>query len=151
MFVSCLWISILIKVETCIFWIALKDCGHGWYLIKAIWGLCWYNVYIFIYIYIYVYFALPVNLETSSNVANHQSCISTNWYGPFSSPGRQPTTPVKKSWRDIKRHKKTQKHGTYLGVPDRLELLWKVNDVNDEYDDMFKWYVQIIQICASDA
>ena len=94
----------------------------------AIWGLCWYNVCI----YIYVYFALPVNLETSSNVANHQSCISTNWYGPFSSPGRQPTTPVKKSWRDIKRHKKTQKHGTYLGVPDRLELLWKVNDVNDE-------------------
>ena len=29
---SCLWISILMKVETCIFWIGLTNCGNGSYL-----------------------------------------------------------------------------------------------------------------------
>ena len=31
-FVSCLWTSILIKIEMCIFWIGWTNCGNGWYL-----------------------------------------------------------------------------------------------------------------------
>ena len=43
MFVSCLWISMFIEIEICMFWIGLGNFGNGWYLSMLLVGLCWYN------------------------------------------------------------------------------------------------------------